>query len=120
MKVHITSFGIPAPGKKFSDDAWNSQVGPNSILAIIADGVGRAEQGREAAQKTVQSFLQAFKCRPETWGIPKALEEFTRLINQKIHQESLARFDRLEMLSTLAVVALDGDYLWGLNVGDSP
>ena len=86
---------------------------------MVADGAGRAECAREAAQRIVASTINNFKTRPRTWSLQKALEEFTRLSNRTLYQESMARLERVEMVSTAVLVALEGDRLAGLNVGDS-
>ncbi len=49
----------------------------------------------------------------------KALTEFTRLINHTLHHESLLHDRSTEMVSTLSVAVIEGNWLYGLNVGDS-
>ena len=119
LQVHITSFGLACSEKAGSQDVCAAEVWHDALLAVMADGVGAARAGREAATKTVESVVANFKSRPRTWSMHKALDEFTRLINRTLHQESLARFERLEMLATLSVVTVEGGKLVGLNVGDS-
>ena len=120
MKANITSFRLARSAKNGSQDFCDAQICKNSLIAVMADGVGDAEFAREAAVKVVESMINNFKSRPATWTIQKALDEFAWLINQNLYQESLARFERPEMLSTLSVVAIEGEKLFGLNVGDSP
>lgn len=85
----------------------------------MADGAGAADGAKKAATKTVSSVVANFKTRPRAWSVPKALDEFARLANRTLHQESLARFDRPELVCTLAVVAILGNRLFGMNAGDS-
>ncbi|MBI3417675.1 MAG: bifunctional protein-serine/threonine kinase/phosphatase [Verrucomicrobia bacterium] len=115
----MSSFGLAASPDAPSQDACDAQLWQQSVIAVIADGVGSGENGGEAAAKVVESIVTNFKSRPRTWTIPKALEEFTKLINRTLHQESLARFERAAMLTTLAVVAGEGEKIFGLNLGDS-
>lgn len=119
MKASITRFGLAASEKNGSQDACDAVLLPDAVLAVIADGAGQADGAREAAMKTVSSITANFKARPRTWSVPKALDEFTRLINRTLHQESLARFERPEFVCTLGVIAVEGDRLFGLNAGDS-
>jgi len=119
MKALITTCTLGRSEDEPSQDACDAQAHREAVIAALADGVGRAEMGREAATKTVESFIGYFKSRPQTWSVRKALEEFARLINRSLYQEGMARFERAEVLSTACAVALEGDRLHGLNVGDS-
>ena len=119
MKASITRFGLAASDTVGTQDAFDAHLLPGAVIAVIADGAGRAEGALEAATKTVNSITANFRARPRTWSVPKALDEFTRLINRTLHQESLARFERPELVCTLGVIAVEGDRVFGLNAGDS-
>ncbi len=119
MKAQITNFVLARSNSEPSQDVCAGELWRNSLVAVAADGVGGAECGREAATRAVESILNNFKSRPDAWTLRKALDEFTRLINRTLHQESLARFERVEILTTLVALAIEGDRLVGLNVGDS-
>lgn len=119
MKAAITRFTLAASERRASQDACEGLLLPDAVIAVIADGAGQADGALEAATKTVSSIIANFKARPRTWSIPKALDEFARLINRTLHQESIARFERPELVCTLATIAIEGDRLYGLNVGDS-
>ena len=119
LKTRITSGAFSRVKDQPSQDACDGRLHHDSVIAVLADGVGRAELGREAAEKTVQNFISYFKSRPRSWSIRKALEEFAKLINRSLHQESMTRFERVELLCTAAVAVIEGDRLHGLNVGDS-
>jgi len=90
-----------------------------TIIAVVADGVGSARHGREASSRIVQSLVSNYEARPKTWSPQKALAEFTKLINRTLYQESLSRYGVPEMVSTLAAAVIEGDQLYGVNVGDS-
>ncbi len=119
LKTRITSCALGHEKDQPSADACDGRPHHDIVIAALADGVGRAELGREAAEKTVANFISYFKSRPRSWSIRKALEEFARLINRSLHQESMTRFERVELLCTAAVAVIEGDRLHGLNVGDS-
>jgi serine/threonine protein kinase len=119
LKTRITSCALGREKDQPSQDACDGRLHHDTVIAALADGVGRAELGREAAEKTVANFISYFKSRPRGWSIRKALEEFARLINRSLHQESMTRFERVELLCTAAVAVIEGDRLYGLNVGDS-
>ena len=119
LKTRITSCALGREKDQPSADVCDGRPHHDIVIAALADGVGRAELGREAAEKTVHNFISYFKSRPRSWSIRKALEEFAKLINRSLHQESMTRFERVELLCTVAIAVIEGDRLHGLNVGDS-
>lgn len=118
MKVNLTSYGLPRDGEA-SEDAFAVKAWGETVIAVLADGTGAARRGREASARIVESLVSNYAARPESWSPQKALAEFTRLINRTLHHESLLRHDSPEMVSTLSVAVIEGDRLYGLNVGDS-
>jgi serine/threonine protein phosphatase PrpC len=102
-----------------SHDAFAVQSRDETVIAVLADGAGAARGAGEAAQKIVKSLMTNYSARPATWLPQKALTEFTKLINRTLYHDSLARFGAPELVSTLSVAVIEGDKLYGLNVGDS-
>jgi serine/threonine protein phosphatase PrpC len=119
LRARITTHTLARDKDEPGQDACDAQFHRDAIIGALADGVGGSGMGREAAAKTIECFLRYFKSRPPSWSIRKALDEFVKLINRSLYQESMARFERPELLSTAAVAVLEGDRLQGLNVGDS-
>jgi serine/threonine protein phosphatase PrpC len=119
MRVHSTSFGLPHSDDSESHDAFAVKAWDETVLAVLADGAGSSVTAREAAQRAVRSFVNHYETRPRSWPASKALAEFTRIINHTLHQESLTRFGEPELVTTLSVAVVEGDRLYGLNVGDS-
>ena len=119
LKARITTHTLARARDEAAHDVCNAHTHRESIIAALADGVGGAEMGHEAAARTVENFISYFKSRPPSWSTRKALEEFAKLINRSLFQEGMARFERPELLTTAVVAVLEGDRLLGLNVGDS-
>ena len=118
MKVSLTSFGLPREGDT-SGDAFAVKAWDETVIAVLADGTGGARRGAEASARIVESLVNNYSARPASWGPQKALTEFTRLINRTLHHESLDRHQAPELVSTLSVTVIEGNRLYGLNVGDS-
>ena len=118
MKVNLTSYGLPREGTE-SEDAFAVKSWDETVIAVLADGTGAARGGREASMRIVESLISNYATRPESWSPQRALTEFTRLINRTLHHESLLRHNTPEMVSTLSVAVVEGNRLYGLNVGDS-
>src|SRR5438093_7527412 len=119
MKVHATSFGFARSEKTESQDSFDTKSWGETVIAVIADGVGSARDGREASARIVKTLISNYAARPKTWSPEKSLTEFAKLVNRTLYQESLSRYGAPEMISTLSVAVIEGDKLYGLNVGDS-
>ena len=120
LRIHATNFTRPREDNQPGDDVSAARaLDDGTFIAVVADGLGSARQGRDAAEKVVANFTANFRNRPRAWNTAKTLEEITRHLNRQLHQEGLARHDSPELASTVVAVALDGDRLHVLNAGDS-
>ena len=119
MRVLPTSFGLPQRAGLVSHDFFLVKAWQETVIAVLADGAGSSEGAREAAERAVRSLVNHYEMRPRTWAPAKALTEFTSRINHMLHQDSLTRFGEPELITTLSVAVIEGDRLYGLNVGDS-
>lgn len=119
MKIRSTTFGMAGDEATGSADAVALRAWDETVIAVLSDGAGSGGPAREAAQRAVELLAEQYGAKPRIWSAQRALLEFTRLINGSLYQESQARFGRSEMVATLAVVVVEGDELFGLNLGDS-
>ncbi len=120
MKLLSTTHGIPRNPTRASEDAFRVQERDESVLAVLADGLGASKEGGSAARRAVEMFHDYYLSRPKAWSARRALREFTNQINRLFYQESEQRHNSPELLCTLSVAAIEGDRLYGLSVGDSP
>ena len=119
LRVSAEIFAFARGEQKPSEDAAVAKEFAGVFLAAVADGLGSAKQGGEAAARVVQALAQNFPARPRGWSAGKTLEEITRHLNRRFYQEGLARFESPECSTTIAAVALEGDHVCALNAGDS-
>ncbi|MEI7910919.1 MAG: bifunctional protein-serine/threonine kinase/phosphatase [Verrucomicrobiota bacterium] len=119
MKIRSTTFGMAGDEAAGSSDAFSLRAWDETVIAVLSDGAGSGQPAREAARRAVELLAEQYGARPRIWSPQRALLEFTRLLNDSLYQESQARFGRNEMVATLAVVAIEGDELFGLNLGNS-
>ena len=118
--VKLSAFGLAKGQELASDDAYGVKAYDDLVIGIVCDGVGSAEAGRKAAQRVVNYMLRNFKNPPKSWDIEKSILTFIKNINQILYKESMAEYERPELLTTLAMVVIQGNRLYGANVGDSP
>ena len=120
MKLHRSAHGSPRDPTRPSDDAFRIEERGESVIALLADGLGSSQEGGTAARRAVEMFADYYLTRPQAWSPRRALREFAHQINRLFFQESQQRHGSAELLCTLSVTAIEGDRLYGLNVGDSP
>lgn len=119
MKVNVTSHILAREPEKGGADACLWRVDGETVIAALADGAGAAQAGAEASKRIVESIVSNYSARPREWSPQRALHEFARAINETLYRESMSRFDSPELVSTLCVTVLEGDRLYGMNLGDS-
>jgi serine/threonine protein kinase len=119
MKILTSSYGMAREEGTPSSDAFDVRVWDQAVIAVLCDGAGAGAPAREAAQRAVSSLIEHYSARPRSWSPAQALQTFARILNQTLYQESQVRYERTEMVSTLAAVVIEGDTLHGINLGDS-
>ncbi len=117
--IKYTSFSL-AKGKELTgDDFYDVKTIGDLTIAIVCDGVGSATEGAEAAKRTTKYLMNNFKIRPKTWSIEKSIKSFIESINAILYQESQINYEASELITTLTIVVIQGNRLYGANVGDS-
>ena len=120
-KQSIKTSGLTlAKGKQLKgDDYYEIKVLDTITIAVVCDGVGSALMGAEAAKRTCHFLVNSLKNRPKTWTLEKSIKHFIENINHLLYKESMADYEREELVTTLTLVVIEGTRLYGANVGDS-
>jgi len=120
-KQEIKSSGFSlVKGKQLKgDDYFEVKTIGNLTIAIVCDGVGSADAGAEAAKRVTTYLMNNFKRRPNAWSIEKSIKTFISSINAILYEESMVDYERPELVTTLAMVIIEGDRMYAANVGDS-
>jgi len=118
---HIKTSGFSLAKRKelTGDDFYDVKTIGDLTVAIVCDGVGSAQEGAEAAKRTTNYLLNNLKQKPKTWSIEKSIISFTKSINSILYQESEINYESSELVTTLTIVVIEGNRLYGANVGDS-
>lgn len=117
--IKISGFSLSKHRDLTGDDAYDAKTVADITIAVVCDGVGSADAGAHAASRTVSYFMNNFSIRPKMWSIEKSIKTFISSINSILYQESMLNYNRSELVTTLAVIVIQGDRLYGANVGDS-
>jgi serine/threonine protein phosphatase PrpC len=119
LDIITTSFGLSKGDTLKGDDYVVYKNLDGITIGIVCDGVGSAMYGDRASKRVGDFLLQSLKNRPKSWSIEKSIHHFISNINQILYRESIQEYGDVELLTTLALVVIEGDRLYGANVGDS-
>ena len=89
------------------------------VLAAVADGVGGARGGREAAEITVRSLIEGYFAQPATLNVERAAARAIEAANRWIVAEGRKDPNLYGMATTLSVLILIGRKAHVFHVGDS-
>lgn len=119
MDLSVSHFAQSRPGHPQTDDAFACLRTVDGLVAAVADGVGSAREGGEAARRTVRQLTDNYAARPATWHPERALRELASQLNSQLYQESQLRHGTSELACTLCAAVVAGNRLWIINAGDS-
>ena len=120
MLVHSSGHALPRRLGEVCDDAWIVRERGDTMVAVLADGIGSSREGGAAARRAVEMLADYCLTRPRAWSARRALAEFTAQINRHLYSESLELHGSPELACTLSAIVLERGRLFGCNVGDSP
>ena len=89
------------------------------LIAAVADGVSAGGHGRAAAQTAVISLVNDFHAVPATWETTVALDRLIGAHNAWLADHNRRRSDDASGLTTLTVLALQGQTWTVAHVGDT-
>ncbi len=89
------------------------------VVAAIADGMGSANGGREAAEIAVRGFLDGFCDLAETMEVRRAAAVVLNSLNSWIHSQAQRDPELMGMGCTFTAIVLRGRVAHVLHVGDT-
>jgi serine/threonine protein phosphatase PrpC len=111
--------------RKRNEDFAGAVFGPElpeprrDIIAALADGIGGAKGGREAAETAVRGFLDGFCDLPETMEVRRAAATIVNSLNGWINSQGRHDPELTGMGCTFTALVLRGRIVHLLHVGDS-
>lgn len=102
----------------FSDPADESFTAHGGVLAVLADGMGGMEGGREAAAAAVEAFVAAYQAKSPDETVPDAMARSLAAANHAVTALPFAPGTEGAGTTLVAVVVLGASCHW-ISVGDS-
>jgi len=105
-------------GIRLPEDALEREH--KGVVAVVADGVGSAEAGREASEYCVQGFIADYYSTPISWSVKTSGERIIQALNSWLHAQGQRHFAaELSLASTLSALVLKSATAHCFHVGDS-
>jgi PPM family protein phosphatase len=102
-----------------NEDACGSHSdNEQSVIFVVADGIGGYEGGEIASAQAVEVTLTAFRDSPSEWGPAKRLHRAVQQANIEVHNRALTVPELRRMGTTLTAVVVDQGILYAAHVGD--
>ena len=117
--IKFSGFSLAKANELKGDDFYDVKTIGNITIAIVCDGVGSACEGAAAAKRVTTHLMTNFKNRPISWSIEKSIMTFIKSINAILYAESMENYETPELVTTLTIAVIQGNKLYGANVGDS-
>jgi len=117
--IQSSGFSLARRQELLGDDFYEIKSVGSLTIAIVCDGLSSALGGAEASKRTTKYLMNNFKIRPKSWSIEKCIYSFINSINSILYTESQNNYHSSELLTTLTIVVVEGNRIYGANVGDS-
>ncbi len=101
------------------DCVGHSYEGGNSVLLVVADGVGGYEGGEQASRMAVDVTLASYREQGADIAPEKRLYRAAQQANIEIYDRAIVVTELRSMSTTLTAVAIEGGMLHAAHVGDS-
>jgi len=117
--IKTSGFSLSKGTTLKGDDFYDVKTIGDLTIAVVCDGVGSATEGAAAAKRVTTHLMNNFKNRPVSWTIEKSIKTFVESINAILYAESMENYESTELVTTLTIAVIQGNKLYGANVGDS-
>lgn len=125
-KLEIQIGVASAQGKRARNEDFAAVLSPPPggwvrpvFIAAVADGVGGAKGGREAAELSVRSFFDGFHAQPESLSVEQAAARTLTAINRWTLAQGRSDPELSGMATTFSALILLGREAHIAHVGDS-
>ena len=90
------------------------------IAAIVADGMSASDDGKQASEGCVKSFLSDYFSTPETWSVKSSGQKILSALNRWLHGQGQRQFQNNQgMVTTLSALIFKSNTAYIFHIGDT-
>ena len=125
LKIKHGSYSI-AGVKAQNEDACGIVVPEEPLLttkgiaAVVADGMSASDDGKQASEGCVKSFLSDYFSTPETWSVKNSGQKILSALNRWLHGQGQRQYQSSKgMVTTLSALVFKSNTAYIFHVGDT-
>lgn len=125
LKINHGSYSI-AGVKPQNEDAYGIVVPKEPLLttkgiaAVVADGMSASDDGKQASEGCVKSFLSDYFSTPETWSVKNSGQKILSALNRWLHGQGQRQYQSNKgMVTTLSALIFKSNTAYIFHVGDT-
>ena len=90
------------------------------IAAVVADGMSASDDGKQASESCVKSFLSDYFSTPETWSVKSSGQKILSALNRWLHGQGQRQYQSNQgMVTTLSALVFKSNTAYIFHVGDT-
>lgn len=90
------------------------------IAAVVADGMSASDDGKQASEGCVKSFLSDYFSTPETWSVKNSGQKILAALNRWLHGQGQRQYQSSKgMVTTLSALVFKSNTAYIFHVGDT-
>jgi len=90
------------------------------IAAVVADGMSASDDGKQASEGCVKSFLSDYFSTPETWSVKNSGQKILSALNRWLHGQGQRQYQSSKgMVTTLSALVFKSNTAYIFHVGDT-
>ena len=106
------SCGIVIPDEPF--------LTTKGIAVVVADGMSASDDGKQASESCVKSFLSDYFSTPETWSVKSSGQKILSALNRWLHGQGQRQYQSTQgMVTTLSALIFKSNTAYIFHVGDT-
>ena len=90
------------------------------IAVVVADGMSTSNDGKQASEGCVKSFLSDYFSTPETWSVKSSGQKILAALNRWLHGQGQRQYQSHQgMVTTLSALVFKSNTAYIFHVGDT-
>lgn len=90
------------------------------IAVAVADGMSTSDDGKQASEGCVKSFLSDYFSTPETWSVKNSGQKILSALNRWLHGQGQRQYQNHQgMVTTLSALVFKSNTAYIFHVGDT-